>query len=291
MSGASPSTIAPDSTRDAVARPSKPPPTMFAIGGTIAFVAVTIAFALDWRYGIGLDSLWDARKNFGRDNPLIQGFNDLSWDLIFGSDPANVRFRERIIGEFFETVQIAVIASVLGALAGLPLALYGSVTGSPNSFVYVAVKNLNSFIRSVPDLVYAVFFVAAIGRGALPGILALFLLSVGVVAKLTSDMVDGIDPGPIEAARAVGATHHQIVKSAVLPQVIPPYVSFSLYVFEINLRGSTVLGFVGAGGIGQAFQNYYQRGWYDRLIVVVILFFGVVFLVDRISVYARRHLL
>ncbi|MCC5947480.1 MAG: ABC transporter permease subunit [Nitriliruptoraceae bacterium] len=265
-------------------RPSKPPPPPFALWGGIGFVLLTIGFSWDWTYGIGF-SIPDLISNFTLDparNPIVAGVIDPVWETMT---------RPAVIEGFIETFQLAAIATILGGIVGLPLALLNSLTGAPNKTVYILVKNFNSFIRAIPDLIYAVFFVAAIGRGALPGVLALFFLSVAVIAKLTADIVDGIDQGPIESARASGASHVQMVKTAVIPQILPGYTSFALYTFEINLRGSAVLGFVGAGGIGTIFSNYYQRGWYDRLVVVVIGFFIVVFIVDRISIAVRKRLL
>lgn len=262
-------------------RPTKPPPPAFVLWGTIGFIAVTILFAWDWEYGIGFSPA-DIVENLGRRNPLLEGVRELDWSTL--ASPT-------VIAGFVETFQMAAIATILGGIVALPLALLNSVTGAPNRTVYVLVKNFNSFIRAIPDLIYAVFFVAAIGRGVLPGVLALFFLSVAVIAKLTSDIVDGIDPGPIESARSSGASHTQMLRTAVLPQILPGYTSFALYTFEINLRGSAVLGFIGAGGIGQVFSNYYQRGWYDRLAAVIIGFFVVVFIVDRVSIAVRKRLL
>ena len=274
-------TASPSDAPAAGQRPRKPPPPPFAIWGTLGFIVVTVLFAWDWEYGIGF-SIASIIEGLGRHNPILEGVATLDWGTLA---------RPIVIRGFVETFQMATIATILGGIVALPLALFNSLTGAPNTTVYVLVKNFNSFIRAIPDLIYAVFFVAAIGRGALPGVLALFFLSVAVIAKLTSDIVDGIDQGPIESARASGASHLQMLKTAVLPQILPGYTSFALYTFEINLRGSAVLGFVGAGGIGEIFSNYYQRGWYDRLAAVVIGFFVVVFVVDRISIAVRKHLL
>jgi len=262
-------------------RPTKPPPTTFALWGTLGFIVVTFVLALDWEYGIGFSPA-TISEGLQRQNPVLDGVRNLDWATLA---------RPTVIEGFVETFQMATIATILGGIVALPLALLNSITGAPNKTTYVLVKNVNSFIRAIPDLIYAVFFVAAIGRGVLPGILALFFLSVAVIAKLTADIVDGIDQGPIESAQASGASHVQTVKTAVIPQILPGYASFSLYTFEINLRGSAVLGFVGAGGIGEVFNNYYQRGWYDRLTAVVIGFFVVVFVVDRISIIVRKRLL
>ncbi|MEX2420965.1 MAG: ABC transporter permease subunit, partial [Actinomycetota bacterium] len=221
-------------------------------------------------------------ENFAAQNPAADGLRNIDWARL--TSPV-------VLQGFVETFQMAAIATILGGIVAMPMALLNSVIGAPNTTTYVVAKNFNSFVRAIPDLVYAVFFVAAIGRGALPGVLALFFLSLAVITKLTSDIVDGIDQGPVESARASGASHVQVLKTAVVPQILPGYASFALYTFEINLRGSAVLGFVGAGGIGEVLNNYYQRGWYDRLWGVVLGFFVVVFLVDRISVAVRKRLL
>jgi phosphonate transport system permease protein len=126
--------------------------------------------------------------------------------------------------------------------------------------------------------------------GALPGILALFVFNIGVVAKLTSETVDGVDPGPIEAADAAGATRVQRAWSAVVPQILPGYLSYSLYVFELNLRASIVLGYVGAGGIGNIIRVTVTRFEWERAGAVIAAVFVIVVVLDRISIAMRRRL-
>ncbi len=115
----------------------------------------------------------------------------------------------------------------------------------------VVVRGVSNVIRAFPDILWALLFVAAVGIGALSGLLALFFFSIAVVTKLTADTLDGIDIGPLEAANASGARHSQMLRTAVVPQILPAYASYALYAFELNLRASSVIGFVGAGGIGQ----------------------------------------
>jgi phosphonate transport system permease protein len=112
-----------------------------------------------------------------------------------------------------------------------------------------------------------------------------------VVTKLTSDNIDGIDHGPVEAARASGASHLQVLRAAVVPQVLPAYTSFTMYCFELNLRASAVLGFVGAGGIGAVINFYRGFGQWNRVWGVVLGFFVVVFVIERLSMALRRRLL
>ena len=262
------------------ARPRKPPPTKFAILGGIAMVAMTIITGFDWEYGIGF-SLRAVVENFTNWNPAYEGLVNIDWTRLVAPIALEA---------FLETALMAIIATVAGALVGLPMALMGSPLGAPDHLTYLVFRTVNAVIRSVPDLMWALIFVVAVGTGTLPGVLALFLFSIGVVAKLTADIVDGVDPGPIESSNASGAGHVQMVRTALVPQILPGYVSFSLYTFELNLRASAVLGLVGAGGIGELLRAYYGRGQYDRVWGVVVGFFIVVFVIERVSMLLRKRL-
>ena len=145
-------------------------------------------------------------------------------------------------------------------------------------------------MRAIPDILYALIFVAAVGIGPLPGILALILFNVGVVAKLLSETVDGIDPGPIEASTAAGGTKLQTVRSAVVPQILPNYVAYSLYTFELNIRASTVLGIVGAGGIGRTLLAQYKLFEWGNVSVIIVELFVFVLLIELVSIWLRRRL-
>jgi phosphonate transport system permease protein len=261
-------------------RPKKPGPTPFAILGALFAVGLTLATGMDWEYGIGF-SVGEVISNMTRRNLVFDGL--LNTDL-------SILLSANTLAAFLETVQMAVIASISGALVGLPLALLNSPLGAPNRTTYQIVKAFNNVVRSVPDLLYALVFVAAVGGGTLPGMMALFLFSIAVVAKLTSDIVDGIDMGPVESAQASGASHFQMVRTALLPQILPGYTSFSLYTFELNLRASAVLGFVGAGGVGRLLDAFRGRAWYDRVWGIVFGFFIVVFVIERMSMALRRRL-
>ncbi len=131
---------------------------------------------------------------------------------------------------------------------------------------------------------------AAIGIGALPGIMALIFFNVGVVAKLLRETVDGVDTGPKEAVDAGGSSRTQMVRWAVLPQVLPNYVAFSLYAFELNVRASTVLGFVGAGGIGFLIRVQYGFNRWENVSVIIIEIFLIVILIELVSTRLRRRL-
>jgi phosphonate transport system permease protein len=154
----------------------------------------------------------------------------------------------------------------------------------------VILRSISNVIRAIPDLLWAGLFVLGVGIGALPGLLALFFFSLAVMVKLTADTLDGIDMGPVEAAEAAGASHAQMLRTAVVPQILPAFSSYALYDFELNLRASAVLGLVGAGGIGNRLDFFRNRGQWDKLWGLVFMFFLVVMVVEWVSVRIRRKL-
>jgi len=258
------------------ALPPKPPVSRFAVAGTVAAVALTVLTA--WSVGFSLGGLVDDLR---RPNPVLDGLLDPDWGQV-----TSRRSREK----FLETVQLAVLGTLIGASLALPLALWTTAYGNPNRYLRGALRLVNSVIRSIPDLLWALLFVAAVGVGALAGLLALIFFSLAVTTKLTSDTLDGIDMGPIEAANAAGAGLAQMLRTAVVPQILPAYSSFVLYNFELNLRASAVLGLVGAGGIGQRIEFFRGRGEWEELWGLVFMFFIVVVVVERVSITMRRRL-
>ena len=261
----------------ATARPAKPRPSLAIPAGLLAFLAISWA-SLSEAFGIGLD-LGALADSITRGAGILGELLAPNWS-----------FMPRTLPAMLETFQMAVIAAVIGCGIALPVAFLASRITAPNLPAFVANRGLLSVIRAIPDILYALIFVAAVGIGPLAGIIALVLFNVGVVAKLLSETVDGIDPGPIEAARAGGANRTQTVRWAVLPQVLPNYVAYSLYTFELNIRASTVIGITGAGGIGnQLFTQYRFFNWANVSVIVVELFV-LVFLIELLSIWLRRRL-
>jgi phosphonate transport system permease protein len=185
---------------------------------------------------------------------------------------------------------MAVVASFVGCGLALPIAFLASRVTAPNGASVGVSRAILSVVRAIPDFLYALIFVAAAGIGPLPGIVALVLFDIGVVVKLLSETVDAIDTGPLEAARASGSTRTQMVRWAVLPQVLPSYVAFSLYAFELNVRASTVIGVVGAGGIGTLLFTQYRFFQWSNVSVIVIELFVIVLAIELISIRLRRRL-
>jgi len=269
-------TTAPDTTPPAPALPPKPGPSWFAIGGTVGAIVMTVVTARS--VGFSFSDVW---SNLSRQNSVIEGALDPDWSQIWS---------DRSRSAFLETVQLAVLGTVIGASLALPLALWTTKFGNPNFFLRTLVRSFNNVIRSIPDLLWALIFVTAVGIGALSGLLALVFFSLAVTTKLTSDTLDGIDMGPVEAANASGASLNQMLRTGVVLQILPAYSSFVLYNFELNLRASAVLGLVGAGGIGARIEFFRGRGQWEELWGLVFMFFLVVLIVERISVSLRRRL-
>ena len=261
----------------ASARPEKPRASLALPIGLLSFLVISWA-SLSEAFGIGLD-LGALADSITRGAGILGELLAPNWS-----------FLPRTLPAMLETFQMAVIAAVIGCGIALPVAFLASRVTAPNVPTFIGDRALLSVIRAIPDILYALIFVAAVGIGPLAGIMALVLFNVGVVAKLLSETVDGIDPGPIEAARAGGANRTQTVRWAVLPQVLPNYVAYSLYTFELNIRASTVIGITGAGGIGnQLFTQYRFFNW-ENVSVIVVELFVLVFLIEYVSIWLRRRL-
>jgi phosphonate transport system permease protein len=189
-----------------------------------------------------------------------------------------------------ETFRISIIATVVGCGVAMPVAFMASKITTPSNTIYLVDKGIMSLIRTIPDLFWALLFVAALSVGPLPGALALVFFSLGIMGKLFSETIDAVDTGPLEAARSTGSSHFPAVRAAVLPQVLPNYVAYALYIFEINIRASVVIGLAGAGGIGRVLEAQRSFFRFDRVLAIVILIFVLVFVIEQISVALRRRL-
>jgi phosphonate transport system permease protein len=199
-----------------------------------------------------------------------------------------------VLGQAFhgalQTVQIALVGTMAAALLAVPLALAAARNTAPRWVYYWTRSALNAF-RAIDTLVYALFFVAAVGLGPFPGVLAIIVYTATVLAKLFSEAIEAMDPGPVEAVQAVGATRIQVLRWGVLPQLGPEFVSFTLYRFETNIRAAAVLGFVGGGGIGFYIQTYLRLLNYPAASTVLLVLVVMVMLVDFASSRLRARLI
>jgi phosphonate transport system permease protein len=188
-----------------------------------------------------------------------------------------------------QTLQIAVVGTAVAAVLALPVAFAAARNAAPRWLFYVTRPLLNAF-RAIDALVYALIFVAAVGLGPFPGVLAVIVYTATVLAKLYSEAIEAIDPGPVEAVTAAGATPLQVLRWGVLPQLAPQFLSFTLYRFETNIRAAAILGFVGAGGIGFYIQTYLRLLNYPAASTVLLVLVVLVMLVDFASSKLRARL-
>jgi len=258
-------------------RPQKPARSYLPLFGLLAFLVITW-LSVSEDPGIGLD-VPELIGNLGRGMGIWGEFLEPNWS-----------FLPDTFGPLLETFQMAVIAAAVGCGVALPISFLASRVTTPNTVAYLADRGLLSIVRAIPDLLYALIFVAAVGVGPLAGILALVLFNIGVVAKLLSETIDGVDTGPLEATRAAGGNRIQTQRWAVLPQVLPNYVAYTLYTFELNIRASTVIGLVGAGGLGVLLNTQRAFFRYDNLAVIIVELFVLVFVIEFFSIWLRRRL-
>src|SRR5499427_2033554 len=194
------------------------------------------------------------------------------------------------LADMIVTVQIAIWGTTLAAVAGAPFAILASSNICPQWIVQPVRRLMDSF-RAINEIVFALLFVVAVGLGPFAGVMALAVHNTGIVAKLFSEAVEAIDPRPVEGIRATGATRLQEVIFGIVPQVMPLWSSFTLYRFETNVRSATVLGIVGAGGVGQSLYENIRAFQYAETATIVIIVVLTVMLIDVLSARIRKHLL
>ena len=189
-----------------------------------------------------------------------------------------------------DTLAMSIAGTALAVAFSLPLALLAAVNTAPHALVQQLARLLLSFLRSVPEIIMGILFVAAVGFGALPGVLALGLHSVGMVGKFYAEAIEHSDPRPAEAARAAGAGPLQIIQRAILPQVLPQLADITLYRWEYHFRASAVLGIVGAGGIGFELIAALRLMAYDQVSAILLAILACVVAVDATGAALRRRL-
>ena len=195
-----------------------------------------------------------------------------------------------LVSQMWLTVQIALWGTAIAVLIAVPLGLLGARNVTP-PYVQLPIRRLMDVLRSVPDLVIGTIFVVAVGLGPFAGVMALALNTGGVLGKLFSEAVESIDQGPVEGVRATGAAPLQEVVWGVIPQVAPLWTSYALYRFESNSRAATVLGLIGAGGIGQILFDSLNSFSYSRVAAIAIVIVIAVTLIDLLSQTIRARLL
>lgn len=196
-----------------------------------------------------------------------------------------------IVEPILETLQMAIVGTTIGAIFAFPFSLFSARNIVHSKWITGIFRFVLNIIRTIPDLMLAALFVAIVGIGPVAGVISLAVFTFGMISKLFFESIETIDEGPIEAITASGGSSLDVIRYAVLPQVTSHFLSYLLYAFEINIRASTVLGYIGAGGIGIYLQRSLSQFRYDQTSVIVIVIFIVVLIIDTISNRLRERLL
>ncbi|ROT46033.1 phosphonate ABC transporter, permease protein PhnE [Pusillimonas sp. NJUB218] len=189
-----------------------------------------------------------------------------------------------------DTLAMSVAGTALTVVLSLPLALLAAPNTTPHPLVGRALRVVLAAFRSVPEIILGIIFVAAVGFGALPGVLALALHSTGMVGKFYAEAIEHVDPKPMEAAAAAGASRFQIITHAVLPQVLPQLADITIYRWEYHFRASAVLGIVGAGGIGFELMAALRLIKYSEVSAILLSILACVIVVDSLGGWLRKNL-
>jgi phosphonate transport system permease protein len=228
---------------------------------------------------------WD----LGADPVLLVRGGPWMADFVRRMFPPDASVLAPAVAGAWKTVEIALLGTTVSALLAMPLGFLSARNVAPPAVYYPMRLALNAF-RSIDTLVYALLFVAAVGLGPFPGVLAVVAYTTTSLAKLYSESLEGIDPGPVDAITTTGATRLQVLRYGVLPQVLPLFASYILYRLESNVRAATVLGFVGAGGIGFYLQTYLRVLDYPAASTVLLVTVAMVMVVDFASARLRARL-
>ena len=210
----------------------------------------------------------------------------------FGKDFLRPNFHEweMYIGQMIVTLQIAMWGTAISVILGIPFALLSSANIAP-PWIVQPIRRLMDAFRAINEIVFAMLFVVAVGLGPFAGVMAITVHNTGIIAKLFSEAVEAIDPRPVESIKATGASYIQQIIYGVIPQVFPLWSSFALYRFETNVRAATVLGIVGAGGIGLVLWESIRGFQYPETSALMIIVIVTVAIIDFISQILRRKLI
>ena len=191
-----------------------------------------------------------------------------------------------------ETLVIACLGTFLGLILCIPATWFGAMNITPyKPITYPIARLMMTLSRSIHEIVWALFFVAAVGLGAMAGIFAIAVRSIGFIAKMSAEAIEDIDPGPVEAIKATGANTLQVVIFAILPQVLPQIMGTVIFEWEINIRRSAILGLVGAGGLGLVFFRQMNTFNYHGVTSVIIAILGLILIGEIVSHFVRKSII
>ncbi|MBD1996636.1 phosphonate ABC transporter, permease protein PhnE [Leptolyngbya sp. FACHB-541] len=220
---------------------------------------------------------------------LIQGGGNMA-EYISRYFPPDFRDWRLYLQDTIETIAMGLWGTILAAIVAVPLAILASENLCPSWLVF-PIRRVLDGMRAINEVVFALVFVVAVGLGPFAGVLALFVHTAGTLGKLFSEAIEAIDPGPVEGIRATGASKLQEIVFGVIPQVLPLWTSFTLYRFEANVRSASVLGIVGAGGIGVSLYQSFRSFKYPKVCAILLFLIVSVAIIDTLSSKLRQRLI
>lgn len=197
----------------------------------------------------------------------------------------------QLLDKMLETIEMTVLGTAIAIVVSLPLGLLAARNATPHPVVYRVTRDLLSLMRALPELVWALVFVSAVGLGPLPGVMALAFVTVGFMGKFFAEAIEVVDQKAVEGVRAHGAGWLQVRLFAMLPQALPDFVGTVMYILDHNLRAAAILGLVGAGGIGYDLVMSMRLFQYERLLLIALSIYLVVTLLDRLSDQLRSRII
>ncbi len=215
---------------------------------------------------------------------IMAGILSPDWDYVYLPEG------EDLLRGLLDTAAIAILGTAISTLLCIPFAFWAASRKHKSGAITGTGKFLLSFIRTFPEIVMAILFIKAVGPGAFAGVLALGLHSIGMQGKLFSEEIENIDQGPLDSLLASGANRLQIWWYAIMPQVLPGFLSYTLYRFEINVRSATILGVIGAGGIGTPLIFALSTRNWDRVGIILLGIIVMVTMIDLLSGYLRKKI-
>jgi phosphonate transport system permease protein len=224
---------------------------------------------------------------------FIKLFSDSSkyfGDILSRMLPPDFSNLKNLIYAMLETIEIAFLGTFIAIVLSIPVGLFSARNLAPNYVIFLIARIVTIFFRAIPEFILAMILVIAVGFGAIPGVLALGLHTMGFLAKFYAEDIEHVNKGPIEALKSSGASKRQIIAFAVIPQIIPSFVANNLYILDRNIRMATMLGIVGAGGIGYELQSSFRMFEYQRVSAIIIIIFITIFLIDHLSSFVRSKI-
>lgn len=240
---------------------------------------------------IAVAVLWFTAHQIGMRPGAIVAGAPFMWDFLTRLLPPDISYFQNLYDATIETIQIAVWGTLLAVVLSVPLALLGARTTTPHIAAFHATRMFLNALRGINELVFALIFVSAVGLGPFAGVLAIALHATGMLAKFVAEEAEGIDRGQVEALEATGAGKMQIILFGIIPQVIPAFISYTIYRLDVSIRSATILGLVGAGGLGFSLIKTMKLFQYHQTATCILVIFLLVLVSDWVCARLRARVI